>query len=86
MNSYHLTLHDADDAAQHLELDFSSHDDIFRIIEFMKQKFPSDDEATQFAVGLKLFSGVMMKHRDMPLFADFEPAFKNFMMTLKGRK
>ncbi len=86
MNKYNLILQDASDEAKRIELNFENHDDIMHIVEFMKQKFPSEDEAAQFAIGLKLFSGVMMKHRDNPLFTDFEPAFREFMMKLKGKK
>lgn len=69
-----------------VEVDFENHDDLFRIIEFIKQsgRFPNEQEAVQFAIGLKLFSGVMMKNRDNELFREFEPAFKSFMKKLKG--
>ena len=36
-----------------------------------------------FAVGLKLFSEVMLEHRDHPLFQEFLPQFGQFMKNLK---
>ena len=43
-----------------------------------------DDEAAKsFAVGLKLFSEVMLEHKNLPLFKDFMPHFGQFMKALK---
>lgn len=80
------TGNDGNDGA-YAEFDFESHDDIFRISGFMKEKglFKDGREAVQFALGLKLFSGVMIRHRDEELFRDFEPAFREFMKRLKSR-
>ncbi|MDO4181012.1 MAG: DUF3861 domain-containing protein [Bacteroidales bacterium] len=87
---YHLQLEKIEEAGHvqaSVEIGFENHDDIFRIIEFMKEsgRFRDEQEATQFAIGLKLFSGVMMKNRGTELFKDFEPAFASFMKKLKGR-
>jgi hypothetical protein len=41
------------------------------------------DAATALAVGLKLFSEVMLENRGHPLFAEFAPHFRDFMKTLK---
>lgn len=70
-----------------LEFDFENHDDIFRIIALMQesQRFENKQQAMEFAVGLKLFSGVMLKNRDSELFKDFLPAFGEFMKKLKGK-
>ena len=69
-----------------LELTFDNHDELFAIIERLRQRNPFGDpaQATEFAVGLKLFSEVMLKNRSHPLFADFLPAFRLFMAKLKG--
>ncbi|MBY6094902.1 DUF3861 domain-containing protein [Ferrimonas balearica] len=60
------------------------HDDLFTVVEKLQEKMPLNEADTQaFAVGLKLFSEVMMKNRDNPLFKSFKPAFTEFMMALK---
>jgi len=70
-----------------LEFDFESHDDIFRIISILQesQRFEDKQQAMEFALGLKLFSGVMLKNRNSELFKDFQPAFGEFMKKLKGK-
>ena len=72
----------------HLPLDitFENHDEIFGIIERIQQKDPFNNsaQAAEFALGLKLFSEVMIKNRDNPLFAELLPAFKPFMEKLKA--
>ena len=69
-----------------LELTFGSHDDLLQIVQRVQAKslFTNDEEAAQFAVGLKMFSEVMLKHRDHPLFAELKPAFGSFMKKLKA--
>lgn len=72
----------------HLPLDitFENHDEIFGIIERLQQKDPFNNtaQAAEFALGLKLFSEVMIKNRDNQLFAELLPAFKPFMEKLKA--
>lgn len=69
-----------------LELIFENHDDIFSIIERQKAKglFGNEQQATEFSIGLKLFSEVMVKHRKDPLFEELTPAFGAFMQKLKA--
>jgi hypothetical protein len=52
----------------------------------VKQKnlFANDEQSTEFALGLKLFSEVMLKNRQHPIFEDLLPAFKVFMEKLKA--
>ena len=65
-NKYHLTLslkqyaNGETEPAKELGLEFSNHDEIFGIIEKIKDKniFDNPHEATQFAVGLKLFNEI----------------------------
>jgi hypothetical protein len=61
-----------------------NHDDLLEIIDRMKDReiLPSH-EVAEFAVGLKLFSEVMLRHRQDPLFAELKPHFANFMKLLK---
>lgn len=70
-----------------LEISFENHDDIFSIIERQKERnfFNDVNQSTEFAIGLKLFSEVMLKNRDNPLFTELGPAFGLFMKRLKGK-
>lgn len=67
-------------------LHFTNHDNIFAIIERLKdqQLFAQESDATEFAIGLKLFSEVMIRNRKHPLFEDFGAAFSEFMKKLKS--
>lgn len=69
-----------------IELIFENHDNVFSIIEKMKNKdlFNDQQQATEFAIGLKLFSEVMLKNRKNPLFEELAPAFGEFMKKLKA--
>jgi hypothetical protein len=91
-NKYLLTLQSQQYAngdvepKKHLELKFDNHDEVFSIIEKIKEKDPFSDQeqATEFALGLKLFSEVMIKNRNHPLFEELTPAFGSFMKRLKS--
>lgn len=71
---------------QAIQFEFQNHDEVFSIIEKIKEKnpFESQEQATEFALGLKLFSEVMLKNRENPLFEEFQPAFASFMKKLKS--
>lgn len=90
-NKYRLTLELVETAKgetglhEPLQLEFDNHDEIFSIIKRIQSKniFQSKAQAAEFAIGLKLFSEVMLKNRNLPLFEAFRPAFGNFMKKLK---
>ena len=69
-----------------IDLEFENHDNIFEIIERMKSRnrFNTEQQSVEFAIGLKLFSEVLLKNKDNPLFEDFRPAFGDFMKKLKS--
>ena len=70
-----------------LVFDAPNHDDIFEIVEIIKQRDGFTPEtAARFAVGLKLMGEVMMENKDNALFAELKPHFAEIMKTLKGRK
>ncbi|PKA96715.1 uncharacterized protein DUF3861 [Flavobacteriaceae bacterium MAR_2009_75] len=71
-----------------IEFEFGNHDNIFIIIERMKQRdrFKTEQDSVEFAIGLKLFSEVMLKNKDNPLFEDFRPAFGAMMKKLKSKE
>ncbi len=91
-NKYRLTLElvatAKGDTGTHepLQLEVDNHDEIFSIISRIQDKhlFKSKEQAAEFAIGLKLFSEVMLKNRNLPLFEAFRPAFGDFMKTLKA--
>ena len=90
-NKYRLTLaevslKDASVPTQSLELDFENHDNIFDIIERVESKsiFENTKDAKEFAIGLKLFSEVLLINRNHDIFSDFNPHFKDFMVKLKS--
>ena len=91
-NKYRLTLELVETAKgekgiqEPLHLEFTNHDEIFQIVERMQKRdlFQNKQQATEFAIGLKLFSEVMLKNRNLPLFEEFGPAFGNFMKKLKA--
>lgn len=72
--------------AKELALNFDNHDEIFSIIEIIKNKniFDDESEAAQFALGLKLFSEIKLKHRKNPLFEELNEVFPVFMKKLKS--
>jgi hypothetical protein len=76
-----------DDAtANPLVFEVTHHDDIFAIVERVRAgtAFAAND-ATALAVGLKLFTGVMLNQRNDPLFASVQPALRMFIGNLKSR-
>jgi len=90
-HQYHITVQHLADAkgqptiyTENLEFNVANHDDIFSIVERLQQSAFFDEETTRaFAVGLKLFSEVMLENRNHELFKDFLPQFGQFMKHLK---
>ena len=88
---YLLTLEAKDaeklQAASHktLNVEFENHDDLFKIIDLAKSKklFENENHSIEFSLGLKLFSEIILKHKDHPLFTEMKPAIVQFMNKLK---
>lgn len=69
-----------------LQFEVGNHDDIFAVVEKLRQRDDLDGVAvTSFAVGMKLFSEVMLENRGHPLFQELAPHFSDFMKLLKRR-
>lgn len=67
-----------------LEVEFSNHDDLYDIVERIKAKGLFDPgEATTFAIGLKMFREVMLRHRGSEVFRELDPHMSAFMKALK---
>jgi len=69
-----------------LSVDFGNHDNIFNIIDKLQERnhFNDVNQSAEFAIGLKMFSEVMLRNKYNPLFEELLPAFKDFMKKLKG--
>ncbi|MBL3658279.1 DUF3861 domain-containing protein [Fulvivirga sediminis] len=89
-NSYRLNLEALSLKEEGIEkpsitLEFENHDEIFTIIENLKEKNPfgGKNQAVEFAIGIKLFAEVMIRNRQHSLFEDFFVEVKTFMKKLK---
>lgn len=73
---------------QSLTFNAPNHDDLFMLLEKVKQNRPdiNGEDLTHFLIGLKLFGEVVLENRDDEFFAQFSPFVKEIMLTLKGRK
>ncbi|WEK38226.1 MAG: DUF3861 domain-containing protein [Candidatus Pseudobacter hemicellulosilyticus] len=80
-----LELKTGTQASRNLSFDFENHDDIFEVIEKIKTRnlLSTEEQSVEFAVGLKLFSEILIRHKDKALFAELIPAIKEFMNKLK---
>jgi hypothetical protein len=72
-----------------LNLDFQNHDDLFKILELSKSKtiFKNSNDNTEFFLGLKLLSEVLLRNRNAqnPMTDGLSEAVAVFMKKLKGR-
>ena len=92
-NKYKLTLEEISLAKEDdlsnapLTLEFDNHDNLFNIINAVKSKglFEDENQSAEFAIGLKMFTEVILKNRDNELFAALQPAIGEFMKKLKSK-
>ena len=89
-NYYKITLEHinnpkGNELQQPVIVEFDNHDNLFNIINILKEKnhFNDENQSVEFAIGLKLFSEVMLRNKANPLFEEMLPAFKEFMGKLK---
>lgn len=62
----------------------TNHDELLDIVlKTRARNVVPDEEAAEFAIGLKLFSEVMIRHRKSDLFEALWPHFGEFMTRLK---
>ena len=67
-----------------ITLDFQDREDIFKILNKMKEKTDlSSNDSIKLGIGLRLLGPMLMQARKHPLFVDFFPHFRLFMMKLK---
>ncbi len=82
-----LTLKDGSEGEKTLTFDFDNHDNLFHIFDVIQSKnlFDNEQTAQEFALGLKLFTEVMIKNKQHPLFEELRPAIMEFMKKLKSQ-
>lgn len=74
-----------DEAVRTLMFEVKNHDDILAIVDRLKLgRVVPAEEAEEFAVGLKLFSEVVIRHRDEPLFSEIFGDIGKFIKRLKA--
>lgn len=74
------------EVAQTLAFEFQDREDVFNIVNNLKQKSGLEPEvATRVGVALRLLGPMMMANRKHELFVDFMPHFKTFMQNLKSK-
>ena len=90
LHAFRVTLEALDEASgaptgRRVHTDIVNHDDLFDIIEKISARgvVPAD-EATEFAIGLKLFTEVLLRHRKDAPFAELQPHIGAFMKRLKS--
>lgn len=89
---YHITVdyladNKGNEINQSIQFDAPNHDDIFHIIELTKQHEGFTPEiAARFAVGLKLFSEVLLENKDNEFCAALRPHMMEIMGVIKGKK
>ena len=71
-------------AREPLQFEVASHDDIFAVVERLRDRSDfGHDAATALGVGIKLFGAVMLEEQANPLFSTFMPHFSQFVRQLK---
>lgn len=89
MKRYLISLQELDvhpeNAGRSLTFGAENHDDIFVIVDRLKLgKVVPPAEAEELALGLKLFSEVVLRHRKEPMFADMFVSIGEFIKRLKS--
>lgn len=80
------TPRDGMDRQPDLVFEAINHDDVIAIVQRIRASgHYGEDEAAALGIGLKLFSEVMLKRKDDPLFTALRPAVSRFIGGLKAR-
>ncbi|PSW62017.1 DUF3861 domain-containing protein [Photobacterium kishitanii] len=87
-NCYRITIEELQPLSSNpktIQFEFQDRENLFNIIDNLKKT--SDLEATQatrLGASLRLLGPILMANRKHPLFIDFMPHFKTFMLSLKN--
>ncbi len=87
-NCYRITIEEMNsesgDSPRTMQVEVQDRENMFAIVETLKKGSGLGEQlATQVGIALRLLGPVMMQNRTHPLFADFMPHFKDFMVNLK---
>lgn len=67
-----------------LQFELEDREDMFALVDTLKHRSELDEQvATRVGVALRLLGPVMVQNKKHPLFDEFMPHFKNFMINLK---
>lgn len=68
-----------------LDFEIANHDDLFRLLTLVQGKLGLDvDQEQGFLIGLKMFSEVLIKNRQNPLFIQMKQSMGEIMSILKN--
>lgn len=87
-NRYRITVEevtsDTDNLGRTIELELQDREDLFQLVENLKRGSGLQPSlAVRLAIALRLLGPMMLEQRKHPLFIDFMPHFKTFMLQLK---
>ena len=87
-NCYRITIEEiyteSDDKLRSLQFEVQDREDIFAVVDTLKKNSGLDKQAaTGLGIALRLLGPVMIENKKNPLFVDFMPHFKDFMLNLK---
>ena len=88
VNSYRITIENINSEDKHssenMQFEMQDREDMFAVVDKLKQSKDLDEQsAIQVGVALRLLGSFIRQNRKNPLFIDFMPHFKNFMVNLK---
>jgi hypothetical protein len=91
-HQYRITLeylggkHAGPDLYLPISFETDNHDDLFKIIQSVQNaQLFDNDTAAALALGMKLFSAVMLEHRKDPLFEPIAVAYRDYIGNFKKR-
>lgn len=84
-HSYRITVEPLTTPGEPLVFEATNHDELFFIVDRIRaREVVPADQAAEFAIGLKLFGEVLLRHRRESPFAELMPHFREFMKNMKG--
>jgi Domain of Unknown Function with PDB structure (DUF3861) len=83
-HQYKITV-EALETQQTLTFETENHDDLFKIFERVEKSATFDrNDSLSLALGLKLFSEMLLTHKSFPPFEVLRPYFPEFMKSFKA--
>ncbi len=87
-NCYRITIEELNPKTavpKTMQFEFQDRENLFNIIDNLRKNSGLEaTQATKIGVSLRLLGPILMANRKHPLFTDFMPHFKNFMLLLKS--